>query len=70
MSAVIKTVTPFVIEEVLMEALQTVGAEPQKVTSNEAVQRNRLQVGDILTNRSDYNGRQLFRFERSLGNDA
>lgn len=64
MSAVIKTVTPFVIEEVLMEALQTVGAEPQKVTSNEAVQRNRLQVGDILTNRSDYNGRQLFRFER------
>lgn len=29
MSAVIKTVTPFVIEEVLMEALQTVGAEPK-----------------------------------------
>ncbi len=66
MSAVIKTATPFVIEEVLMEALLAVGAEPQKVTSNEAssVQRNRLQVGDILTNRSDYNGRQLFRFEQ------
>ena len=66
MSAVIKTNTPFVIEEVLMEALQAVGAEPQKVTSNRAglVQRNRLQVGDILTNRIDYNGRQLFRIER------
>ncbi|MCL1120121.1 hypothetical protein [Shewanella seohaensis] len=66
MSAVIKTATPFVIEEVLIEALLAVGAEPKKVTSNEVglVQRNRLKVGDILTNRSDYNGRQLFRFER------
>ena len=66
MSAVIKTTTPFVLEEVLLKALETVGAEPQKVTSKEVglVQRNRLQVGDILTNRSDYNGRQLFRFER------
>ncbi|QYJ98869.1 hypothetical protein K0J45_06465 [Shewanella alkalitolerans] len=66
MSAVIKTATPFVIEEVLMEALTAVGAEPQRVTSSDVdfVQRNRLQIGDILTNRSDYNGRQLFRFER------
>lgn len=66
MSAVIKTATPFVIEEVLIEALSAVGACPQRVTSNEAglVQRNRLQVGDILTSRSDYNGRQLFRFEQ------
>ncbi|ASY78071.1 hypothetical protein [Pectobacterium polaris] len=55
MSAVIKTATPFVIEEVLMEALTAVGAEPQRVTSSDVdlVQRNRLQIGDILTNRSD-----------------
>ncbi|WGY46236.1 hypothetical protein [Vibrio sp. ABG19] len=66
MSAVIKTTTPFVIEEVLIEALAVVGAEPQKVTSDGLglLQRNRLRIGDILTNRSDYNGRQLFRFER------
>ena len=66
MSAVIKTATPFVVEEVLMEALTAVGAEPQRVISNEVIfeQRNRLQIGDILTSRSDYNGRQFFRFER------
>lgn len=47
MSAVIKTATPFVIEEVLMEALTAVGAEPQRVTSSDVdlVQRNRLQIG-------------------------
>lgn len=63
MSAVIKTTTPFVIEEVLMQALAVVGAEPQKVTLDmlRLTQRNQLQPKDILTNRSDYNGRQLFR---------
>lgn len=63
MSAVIKTTTPFVLEEVLIKALEAVGAEPQKITkiSSGLTQRNQVQVGDILTNRSDYNGRQLFR---------
>lgn len=65
MSAVIKTTTPFVIEDVLIQALEDVGAEPQRVTDDMygLNQRNRLLVGDILTNRSDYNGSQVFRFE-------
>lgn len=62
MSAVIKTPTPFVMEEILIQALEAVGAEPEKVTGNiPGNQRNRILPGDILTNRSDYNGRQLFR---------
>jgi hypothetical protein len=64
MSAVIKTNTPFIIESVLIEALQAVGAEPVKVTEN-ILQDQRhsggLLVGDILTNRSDYYGLQHFR---------
>jgi uncharacterized protein (UPF0335 family) len=66
MSAVIKTTTPFTIREVLLETLEAVGAEPETVTT-ESLQtqshRGGLQVGDILTNRTDYNGRQHFRFE-------
>jgi len=64
MSAVIKTTTPFVIEPVLFKALEAVGAEPQRVSSEvlrSISQRNQIQADDILTNRSDYNGRQLFR---------
>lgn len=66
MSAVIKTATPFVIEEVLIEALSTVGAEPTKITaSNQQTVKYRggLLPGDILTNRSDYYGPQHFRLE-------
>lgn len=68
MSAVIKTATPFVVEEVLMEALQVVGSEPMKITSSNlqtVSHRGGLVVGDILTNRSDYYGPQHFRLERS-----
>ncbi|UTW49818.1 hypothetical protein [Bacterioplanoides sp. SCSIO 12839] len=64
MSAVIKTATPFLIESVLIQALEALGVEPQKVSSEmqmSLAQRNQIQTGDILTNRSDYNGRQLFR---------
>ncbi|MBL4796927.1 MAG: hypothetical protein JKY50_05910 [Oleispira sp.] len=64
MSAVIKTTTPFVIETVLFDALERVGAEPKLVSSailHGISQRNQVQAGDILTNRSDYNGRQFFR---------
>ena len=64
MSAVIKTTTPFIIESVLFKALETVGAEPILVTSGvlqNISQRNQMTLGDILTNRSDYNGRQFFR---------
>lgn len=66
MSAVIKTTTPFVIEEVLMEALVAVGAEPVRITSanlNTVTHQGRLVIGDILTNRSDYYGPQHFRLE-------
>lgn len=66
MSAVIKTVTPFVIEEVLIEALSVVGAEPIKITTSNLhtiSHRGGLTVGDILTNRSDYYGPQHFRLE-------
>lgn len=64
MSAVVKTVTPFTIEEVLLEALSAIGAEPEIITANSHAyqQRSVLHIGDIVTNRSDYNGRQAFRF--------
>lgn len=65
MSAVIKKATPFVVESVLLQALDSIGAEPKVVDEEtlDIVQNNRLNVGDILTNRRDYNGRQLFRKE-------
>lgn len=64
MSAVIKTATPFIIEEVLLEALSAIGAEPEIIKDNSTAhqQRSVLHIGDIVTNRSDYNGRQAFRF--------
>jgi hypothetical protein len=64
MSAVIKTTTPFVIESVLFSALEAIEAEPKLITNDELCamsQRNQLKLGDILTNRKDYNGRQFFR---------
>lgn len=64
MSAVIKTVTPFVIESVLIKALEEVGAEPVLVTKQELEahsHRGVLKLGDILTNRTDYFGLQHFR---------
>lgn len=64
MSAVIKTVTPFVIESVLIKALEEVGAEPVLVTEQKLRTYNSvggLQLGDILTNRTDYFGPQHFR---------
>lgn len=64
MSAVIKTATPFIIKSVLFAALEKVKAEPKIVTNDEFIsisRRNQIQVGDILTNRKDYNGRQFFR---------
>lgn len=67
MSAVIKTVTPFVIESVLIEALTDVGAEPVKVTQEVLSthhHRGGLHLGDILTNRSDYYGSQHFHLEK------
>ena len=65
MSAVIKTATPFVIEEVLVAALKEIGAEPTLITLQNLDIHNHLgglMVGDILTNRSDYYGQQHFRF--------
>lgn len=64
MSAVIKTATPFTIEKVLLEALSAIGAEPEIITAYSSAhqQRSVLHIGDIVTNRSDYNGRQAFRF--------
>ena len=68
MSAVVRTTTPFVIESVLITALADMGAEPVKLNA-ENIFRYRhngsLRVGDILTNRSDYNGRQHFRLENA-----
>ncbi|MFC6670775.1 hypothetical protein [Marinobacterium aestuariivivens] len=65
MSAVIKTLTPFTSQILLLEALEEVGAEPQLLDSatmlRELRHRGGLQVGDILTNRRDYNGLQHFR---------
>lgn len=64
MSAVIRTATPFTNEAVLWEALKTIGAEPEKITVDSRIHRQRstLKLGDIITNRSDFNGRQAFRF--------
>lgn len=65
MSAVIKTVTPFVIESVLFSALEKAGVDPDKITLENQqrvrIQNNKIQLGDIVINRSDHNGRQLFR---------
>ena len=64
MSAVVKTATPFVIESVLFDALEKLGSEPQRINAENhrfVTQLNQIQMNDILTNREDYNGRQLFR---------
>ena len=64
MSAVIKTTTPFVIESVLVAALEMIGAEPIIVTNEQMKTSHHhggIQLGDILTNRSDYYGPQHFR---------
>ncbi|MEZ8095527.1 hypothetical protein ACED51_15635 [Photobacterium swingsii] len=64
MSAVIKTTTPFVVKEALLNALSELGYEPTLINEqNHQQQRHSggLQVGDILTNRNDYYGRQHFR---------
>lgn len=64
MSVVIKTTTPFLIESVLISALKAADAEPKFINQAllpEFSQRNRIKIGDILTNRQDYNGRQFFR---------
>jgi hypothetical protein len=64
-SAVIKTLTPFTSEELLLEALADVGAEPILISNHsvlsQVTHRGRISVGDILTNRQDYNGVQYFR---------
>ncbi|MBA6352485.1 hypothetical protein [Colwellia sp. BRX9-1] len=65
MSAVIKTTTPFTIKEVLFSALATLGAEPVLTTAeniNNFRQQSNVEIGDIITNRRDYNGLQLFCF--------
>jgi hypothetical protein len=67
MSAVIKTTTPFAIEAVLIKALAALGAEPVKVDASNitSLQHNGgVELGDIFTNRKDYNGIQHFRFEQ------
>lgn len=64
MSAVIKTTTPFVVQEALFNALAQLGYEPVLLNeSNLNAYRHRgiLQVGDIVTNRQDYYGNQHFR---------
>jgi len=64
MSAVIKTTTPFTLELALFNALQVLGSDPIRVGADnlkEYHQRGQLIVGDILTNRCDYNGKQHFR---------
>lgn len=76
MSAVIKTSTPFINQEVLMRALSKQGYEPQLVNSNNINELNihgRLQVNDLITNRYDWNGLQFFRKQSdswSLWHDA
>lgn len=64
MSAVIQTATPFIIQEVLLEALAVLESEPMVVTAenvNSFRRRNNIYIGDIVTNREDYNGVQHFR---------
>jgi hypothetical protein len=65
MSAVVRTPTPFILANVLESALEAMGAEPVLVTEKVRVENpdnRRVIDGDILTNRSDYYGRQFFRF--------
>ncbi|MCJ8314622.1 MAG: hypothetical protein HRU38_20960 [Saccharospirillaceae bacterium] len=65
MSAVIKTTTPFTISEVLFAALTKLGAEPIIITAeniNNFQNRSNVAIDNIITNRKDYNGLQLFRF--------
>jgi len=69
LSAVIKTSTPFTIELVLLNALEVVGAEPVTININNIgnySQFSTLLEGDIVTNRRDYNGQQLFRFNGDI----
>lgn len=64
MSAVIKTTTPFAVQEALFEALVALGYEPVLLTERNLanhVYRGQLQIGDIVTNRQDYYGKQHFR---------
>lgn len=66
MSAVIKTPTPFVYQKILMDALEERGVNPKLVDTDMVVklaQRNRVQLGDIVTNRQDFYGHQVFRLE-------
>lgn len=69
MSAVIKTSTPFTIELVLINALEVIGAEPVRINIINIKNYNQyggLLEGDIVTNRRDYNGQQLFRFNGDI----
>ena len=71
MSAVIQTATPFIEAQLLIEALETLGAEPQlysddaKNTTLQNYRGTQLVAGDILTNRSDYYGPQFFRLSNN-----
>lgn len=65
MSAVIKTTTPFVLQEVLFNALLALGCEPVLLTQENYIQYKHsgaLEAGDIITNRVDYYGSQHFRY--------
>lgn len=65
MSAVITTVTPFLVQEVLINALTAIKAEPIVITAQNRSQfqhRGILNENDILTNRVDYYGPQHFRY--------
>jgi hypothetical protein len=65
MSAVIKTATPFTIEIVLLSALEQMSTEPIVINDtniHQYKQRSNIKINDIITNRKDYNGFQLFRF--------
>jgi len=67
MSAVIKTPTPFIIKSVLIAALEEIEAEPIVVTEQVLItykHQGGLQLGDILTNRTDYYGPQHFRLSK------
>ncbi|TMO56523.1 hypothetical protein [Pseudoalteromonas aurantia] len=76
MSAVIKTTTPFINQEVLIRTLTKLSYEPQLINSNNIIELNshgRFQVGDLITNRQDWNGLQFFRKQNnswSLWHDA
>lgn len=70
MSAVVKTPTPFVEQELLMEALCEINAQPILIASTTELanhkQRSQLNIGDIITNRVDYYGAQHFRYENGV----